>query len=100
MLHEAIKRASTGKIYVSPNLLDQFADLLGNGKLNSHEALSERELDVFRRIALGESLILIAKDLGLSPNTVTTYRSRIFTKMGLKSNSALTRYAMQHGLIA
>lgn len=100
MLHEAIKRATAGKIYISPSLLDQFADLLGNGKLNSHETLSERELDVFRRIALGESLVFIAKDLGLSPNTVTTYRSRIFTKMGLKSNSAVTRYAMQHGLIA
>jgi DNA-binding NarL/FixJ family response regulator len=54
---------------------------------------------VFKLIAQGESLVRIGEKLHLSPNTVTTYRSRILEKMGMSSNAELTRYALEHGLI-
>jgi DNA-binding NarL/FixJ family response regulator len=63
------------------------------------EALSNRELEVFKLIAAGESLVKIGETLHLSPNTVTTYRSRILEKMGMASNADLTRYALENGLI-
>jgi DNA-binding NarL/FixJ family response regulator len=56
-------------------------------------------LEVFKLIAQGESLVKIGDTLHLSPNTVTTYRSRILEKMGMSSNAELTRYALEHGLI-
>ena len=64
-----------------------------------HESLSERELQVFLRLAQGESVGRMADALALSVKTVSTYRTRILEKMGLGSNSDLTYYALKHGLI-
>jgi len=61
--------------------------------------LSNRELEVLKLIAGGESLVKIAETLHLSPHTVTTYRARILEKMGLNSNAELTRYAVENGLL-
>ena len=51
-------------------------------------------------IADGKSLVKIAETLHLSPNTVTTYRSRVLQKLGVSSNAELTRYAIENGLLA
>lgn len=56
--------------------------------------LSARELDVFQRIAHGESVKRIARTLDLSISTVYTHRARIFEKLGVRSNVALARYAV------
>ena len=53
----------------------------------------------WKMIAAGESLVNIANTLHLSPNTVTTYRTRILEKMGMASNAELTRYAIENGLL-
>jgi DNA-binding NarL/FixJ family response regulator len=81
---------------VSPELAERLAQHLGSTSTASHEALSDRELEVLKLIALGESLARIAEALHLSPNTVTTYRARICQKMQLKSNAQLTRYALEY----
>ncbi|CAN5876881.1 response regulator transcription factor RqpR [soil metagenome] len=98
-LIEAVRKAAAGGKYVSPSLVEQFADMLGGGRLASHEALSDRELEVLKLIASGESLVKIGSLLHLSPSTVTTYRARILEKMGLKTNTDLARYASQNGLV-
>jgi DNA-binding NarL/FixJ family response regulator len=67
--------------------------------LGAHEFLSDRELEVLKMIAAGESLVQIGKALHLSASTVTTYRTRILGKMGLKNNAELTRYAFENGLL-
>lgn len=64
-----------------------------------HDRLSDREYQVMCLLARGMSLVEIAAQLRLSPNTVSTYRSRIFEKLGLDNNAALTRYALMHQLI-
>ncbi len=98
-LIEAVRKAASGGKHVSPALLEKLATLIGGGPSGDHEELSNRELEVFKLIAQGESLVRIGEKLHLSPNTVTTYRSRILEKMGMSSNAELTRYALEHGLI-
>jgi DNA-binding NarL/FixJ family response regulator len=100
VLIEAVRRAAAGRKYVSPSLVDKLASLVsGDAAAAGHDALSNRELEVFKLIARGEPLVQIGERLHLSPNTVTTYRSRILDKMGMSSNAELTRYALEHGLI-
>lgn len=100
VLIEAVRRAAAGHKYVSPALVDMLASLVsGEAAASGHDALSNRELEVFKLIAQGEPLVQIGERLHLSPNTVTTYRSRILDKMGMASNAELTRYALEHGLI-
>lgn len=100
VLVEAVRRAACGRKYVSPALVDKLAALVGGGGAQlGHEALSNRELEVLKLIAMGEPLVQIGERLHLSPNTVTTYRARILDKLGMFSNAELTRYAIEHGLI-
>ncbi len=99
VLVAAVRKAAGGGRFVSETVADKLADLVGGGKGASHETLSNRELEVLKQIAHGESLVKIAEILHLSPNTVTTYRARIMEKMDLHSNAELTRYALEHGLV-
>ncbi|MGV3653804.1 MAG: response regulator [Noviherbaspirillum sp.] len=95
----AVRKAATGGKYISPTLVEKLANMIGNDRMTPHEALSDRELEVLKLIAAGESLVKIAQTLHLSPNTVTTYRTRILEKMGLSSNTELARYALENGLL-
>jgi DNA-binding NarL/FixJ family response regulator len=61
--------------------------------------LSEREFQVFLRLAQGETIGHMAQGMSLSVKTVSTYRTRLMQKMLLASNSDLTYYALKHGLI-
>lgn len=98
-LVEAVRLAAAGRKYVPPALLQKLACLAGGEAWASHERLTDRELEIFRLIAAGQSLVAIAARLHLSPSTVTTYRARILEKLGLKTNAELTRYAIDHNLL-
>ena len=96
----AVRKAAAGGKYVTPSLLQKLAGMLGSEeRVVTHEALTDRELEIFRMIASGDSLVAIAAALHLSPSTVTTYRARILDKMGMKSNAELTRYGLDHGML-
>ncbi|MCB2036443.1 MAG: response regulator transcription factor, partial [Ottowia sp.] len=69
------------------------------GDAPPHEQLSEREFQVFLKLARGETAGHIAESLSLSVKTVSTYRTRLMEKMGLHSNSDLTYYALKNKLI-
>jgi two-component system, NarL family, invasion response regulator UvrY len=100
LLVSAIRKVAAGGKYISPELAERLADQLGgHGEAAPHELLSEREFVVLRLIAAGKSLNDIATDLRLSPKTISTYRSRIVEKIGLRSNAELTRYAIEKGLV-
>jgi two-component system invasion response regulator UvrY len=94
----AARAVLNGDFYVSPQLSDQ---LIGNAATDrpSHERLSMRELQVFRKLALGTALTVISKDLSISPKSVSTYRSRILEKTHCRNNAEITRYAIREGLI-
>lgn len=95
----AIRKAAGGGKYVSAELTEQLAGMAAGAPLASHQVLSNRELEVLKLIASGESLVSIGQGLHLSPNTVTTYRARILEKMNVGSNVELVRYALEHGLL-
>ncbi|RMX08924.1 DNA-binding response regulator [Corticibacter populi] len=98
---EAIRVISLGKRYISPNVADLLAQHLGRGEDEGlpHEQLSEREFQVFLKLAKGKTAGEIADELSLSVKTVSTYRTRLMTKMALHSNSDLTYYALKNGLL-
>jgi two-component system invasion response regulator UvrY len=96
----AIRTVVRGRKYISAGVAEQLADGLSNGgDRPAHEGLSERELQVFLRLAKGETIGAMADSMSLSVKTVSTYRTRVMEKMGLESNSDLTYYALKNGLI-
>jgi DNA-binding NarL/FixJ family response regulator len=96
----AIRTVAQGRRYVSPTLAQQLAaDLTGAGGKPLHAQLSEREFQIFRRLAAGAAVSQIAEDLHLSVKTISTYRTRILEKMNMKANADLTYYAIKNGLI-
>lgn len=99
-LLRAVHTVSQGRRYVSRRTAELMADdLAGVSQGLPHESLSERELQVFLRLAQGESVSAIAEILSLSVKTVSTYRSRLLEKLNVSSNAELATYALQHGLI-
>jgi two-component system, NarL family, invasion response regulator UvrY len=98
---KAIRTVCRGRKYISAGVAERLADAYGSGNEDKplHEQLSERELQVFLRLAAGETIGHLAESLHLSVKTVSTYRSRIMEKMQLASNSDLTYYALKNGLI-
>lgn len=99
-LVKAIRTILTGRKYVSKSLADKLIDILSDemDKL-PHENLSDREYDVFIKIASGKKAVEIATELSISVHTVNTYRARILEKMSMNSNVELTQYAMHNNLI-
>jgi len=70
-----------------------------DGRVTRHELLSDRENQVLRSIAIGKTVSQIAAELSLSVKTVSTYRTRLRRKMGLKTTAELVRYALQNQLV-
>jgi DNA-binding NarL/FixJ family response regulator len=97
---KAIRTLYRGRKYISAGVAELLADGVGDGSGQlPHEQLSEREFQVFLRLAQGETIGHMAQGMSLSVKTVSTYRTRVMEKMGLASNSDLTYYALKNGLI-
>lgn len=99
-LVDAIRKVAGGGAYVTPSLAERVVQQL-NGVRDAppHERLSDRELDVLRRIVAGERISDIAAQLHLSVKTISTHKRRIQDKLGLTSTAALVRYGMEQGLV-
>lgn len=99
-LISAIRKVSSGRKYITPSLAEKLAHQLDfTSERPLHEILSDREYQVMVMIASGKALKEIAESLSLSVKTVSTYRSRILEKMGMKNNAELVRYAIQNNLL-
>ena len=97
---EAIRTVARGRRYITPAVAEMLADqVTGDGDRPAHEALSERELQVFLHLAQGQTVGKLADSMCLSVKTVSTYRTRVLEKLKLKTNSDLTYYALKNGLI-
>ena len=97
----AISRVLSGERYLSRSFSSRIVEqMLVDGKTAEpqHFRLSRRELDVFRRLAAGRSLKSISEEMGLSIKTVSTYKTRLFGKMGFGSIADLISYALLHPL--
>ncbi|MBP6305177.1 MAG: response regulator transcription factor [Giesbergeria sp.] len=97
---EAIRTIALGRRYITPVVAELLAQqLYRKDDAPVHEQLSEREFQVFLKLAKGATASEIAEILSLSVKTVSTYRTRLMEKMALSSNSDLTYYALKNGLI-
>lgn len=99
-LVSAIRKVSSGGKYVSACLAEKILFTLGTDQEKMpHENLSDREYQTLCMIASGKTVKHIAEELNLSEKTISTYRSRILQKMGVKSNAEITHYAFKYGLV-
>lgn len=97
----AIRKVAAGGAYLTPTVAELLATSISEvTERPPHEALSQREHQVFRLLAEGQSVGQIAQTLHLSPNTVSTYRARILEKTGVRNDVELALYAVkQHVLV-
>jgi two-component system, NarL family, invasion response regulator UvrY len=99
-LLKAVKTVLRGRRYVSPTLAELLVDDLNQDSDQPlHTRLSEREFQIFCKLAAGRSVSEIAGELFLSVKTVSTYRSRVLEKMSFSTNADLTLYAVRNGMI-
>lgn len=99
-LIKAIRQVYNGEKYVTPQLANELIQSLSDsGGEEPHRSLSDREYQVFLKIAEGIQSHTIAEEMNLSKNTVNTYRARILEKMKMKTNTELIKYALKHDLI-
>lgn len=97
---EAIERVAGGRYYVSERVTQLMAEELTSATGGApHERLSPRELDVFLRLARGETVTSIGTALGISVKTVSTYRTRVLEKTGFRSNADIVAYAIRMHLL-
>jgi DNA-binding NarL/FixJ family response regulator len=97
----AIRMVAKGRKYVSPAVAQLLADGLSIKDQDQpvHSKLSQREFQIFCKLAKGQGVSKIAEELFLSVKTVSTYRGRILDKTGMKTNADLTYYAIKNQLI-
>ncbi len=96
----AVQRTVAGGRYVSSSVAEKVAlYLASDGPKDPQDLLSGRELQVLKFLAEGKTATEIGFELGISVKTVSSYRSRVLEKTGLKSNADLVRYAIDRGLI-
>ena len=98
-LIKAIQLVLTGRKYITPTVAEQLADLTVFSEDPGHARLSDREMQILRLFASGMQVSQIAKEISLSVNTISTYRTRILEKLSLKNNAELIRYAYENGLV-
>jgi two-component system invasion response regulator UvrY len=99
-LVKAVRLVLEGRKYISASTAEKLASVvIREGEKLPHEYLSNREFDVFKLLAAGRLVSEIASQLSLSTTTISTYRTRIMSKMNIKTNAELTMYAMNNHLL-
>lgn len=100
-LVRAVRKLGAGGRYYSDHLMEMMAlKLSGRAAALPHESLTDREYQVMCLLAVGKSITEIAALLNRAPTTVSSHRTRILGKMGMTTNSELTRYAIANGLVS
>lgn len=98
-LAKAVRKVLDGGRYISERLSDRIVmSLQSDSNRAPHEALSTREFEVMLKIVAGMSITEIARELGLSVKTVSTYHGRVLEKMNMTSDASLASYCVRHGL--
>ena len=97
---QAIRTVMANKRYLSPAIAQQIAlGQVGEEVTSPFDNLSERELQVLLMMMDGQSIGAISEKLCLSPKTVSTYRTRLYAKLGVQNDIELARLALLHGVV-
>lgn len=97
-LLEAVRVILSGGKFITNSLAKLLIDELNMDAVVPHETLSNREYQIALAIADGKTITEIAQILALSPKTISTYRHRVLTKLGLSSTAELIRYVLENDL--
>ncbi len=96
----AIRKAERGEKYIGSDIAQMLAlSMLPGGESCPFDELSNREMEVMMMLVQGEAAQQIADKLALSPKTVSTYRYRVYDKLGVKNDVELTHLAIRHGIL-
>jgi two-component system invasion response regulator UvrY len=98
----AVRRVHGGERYLTAEIARALAFGAVGGRKTSEspfELLSQREMQVMMMVTQGQSIQEISERLRLSPKTVSTYRYRLFEKLGVGNDVELTRLALRHGFV-
>lgn len=99
-LVRAVREVVAGRRYLTPGVAAQIASAISSDPdAEPHDALSDRELQVLRMMALGKTVRDIARELNLSDKTISTYRTRVLDKLELRTTADLMRYALKANLV-
>lgn len=100
-LTKAVHAILAGRRYISPTMSELLISEIDGSDADKpmHLQLSEREFQIFCKLASGAAVSDIARELCLSVKTVSTYRSRVLEKLNFKTNADITSYALRNGLI-
>ncbi len=99
-LFEAIVKVAAGGIFITPAIAELLAhNVRADDSRPLHELLSNREFQVLKLLAQGRSVAEIADQLSLSANTISTYRARVFEKLGVRTMVDLLTYAAREDLL-
>lgn len=96
---EALRSVRAGERYVCSDIARQIALTVVPGQNSPFDRLSHREMQVMLMVTQGQTVQTISDKLCLSPKTVSTYRYRLFEKLGVFNDVELTRLALRYGLI-
>jgi len=100
-LLDAIRRVMRDEHYLSADVAQKLSlsALVNKGESSPLAKLSPREMQVMMMITQGKTTQEISDALFLSPKTVSTYRTRLFEKLGVSNDVELTHFALRHGVI-
>jgi two-component system invasion response regulator UvrY len=99
-LVKAVRKVLSGSRYVSASLAEKLVwELDREVDKPLHDVLSDREFQILCLLASGKTVKEIGEELALSVKTVSTYRTRIIEKTGLRNNAEMIRYAIQNKLV-
>jgi len=98
ILLQAVRKIAAEGKFVDPALVEAMLFEMPGTEQTSDEILTERELQVLRRVVEGKSLNTIAEELHLSPKTISSHKMRIMLKLGVNNNADLVRYALRHDI--
>ena len=97
---QAIHTVTRNKRYLSPAIAQQIAlSQVDEEATSPFDSLSEREMQVLLMMMDGQSISAISERLCLSPKTISTYRTRLYAKLGVQNDIELTRLALLHGVV-
>ncbi len=101
-LVDAINQVYTGKKYLGADaaevIIQDYLDQETRG-INKPADLTERESEILKLLAEGQSIREIADKLFISIKTVGTHKQNIFDKLGFENTAHLVKYALKNGII-
>ena len=100
-LMQALSAARQGSYYLHPNIAGSLVEMLRESDMTTDplERLSDRQRDVLKLLAEGNSTKAIAEIMNVSPKTVETHRAEIMRRLDIRDVPGLVKFAVAHGLV-